>query len=67
MENLKRQGTWVNKYSSKFVGKGTRGDQKETGGLRVARNRKSVWFQVLRTEGAYRYPQNTEQNPTQRW
>lgn len=62
-----RQGTWVNKYSSIFVDKGTIESQKETGDLRVARNSKSVWFLVLRTDGACRYPQNTEQNLTQRW
>lgn len=57
----------MNKYSSKFVDEGITGDQKETDGLRVARNSQSVWFLVLRADGACRYPQNTEQNPTQRW
>lgn len=66
MENLKgKEHEWIN--APQNVGEGTIGDQKETGGLRAARNGKSVWLLALRTDGACRHSQNTEQNPTQRW
>lgn len=56
----------MKKSSSTFVDKGITADQKEIAGLWVARNGKSVWILVSRTDGSCSHPQNTEQNPTQR-
>lgn len=54
----------MKKSSSKFVNEA---DQKVmVVGLWAARNSKSFWSLVLKTDGAFSHLQNTEQNPTQR-